>query len=69
MNLTKCPKCDAPLIAEELKTHRCFGEVKSVMWSEFDGFSVSDGRKSYRWFPPTKLGQRPRPTKDGTESN
>jgi len=67
MNLTKCPNCGAPLIAEELKTHRCFGDVRSIMWSEFDGFTVSDGHTWYQWFPPTKVGQPKKTTRDGTK--
>jgi hypothetical protein len=51
-NIVSCPKCDAPLIQEELDEHICFKELENVFFGT-DGTFSFDGKKWYKWFPPT----------------
>lgn len=55
-NIVRCSSCNAPLIYEELKDHICF--TKKLVEARFDTNDnkvyAFDGKRWYRWFPPTQ---------------
>lgn len=53
------------LIDEELLIHECLGDrrVVDVMYDTSGEYHLFDGKKWYRWFPPTNL-QHPGKTPD-----
>jgi hypothetical protein len=64
-NLVRCPKCSMSLIDEELFVHECLGDkiVVDIMYDTCGEYYVYDGKKWYRWFPPTEI-QQPNKTPD-----
>jgi hypothetical protein len=65
-NIVSCPRCDAPLIQEELDDHTCFKGLDD-MFLDSDGTFSLDGKKWYKWFPPTRNEQQNRTTEGETE--
>jgi hypothetical protein len=70
-NIVKCSICKAPMIQEELEIHECF--TKTLVDIRYDtgsnNYYLYDGRKWYRWFPPTESQQRNKTTGESTEPN
>ena len=48
------------MIDEELVIHECLGDKKvvDIMYDTCGEYYLFDGRKWYRWFPPTDFQQR-----------
>ena len=75
-NIVTCPKCNAPMIAEELETHQCLTKyaVDFMYDTGSDKFFCFDGKKWYRWFPewtakssPTRNQQHSKHEDNSTE--